>query len=90
MTDAVVPFPIERARPPAAETRLAQALDQLATALVQQRAAIGAWREALQDLTGANQKLETNLSCCTDELGQLASDVERLDAAGPRRGALRD
>ncbi len=88
MTSTVLPFPASRARRAAPEARLARALDQLATALAEQHAAVTAWRGALHDLKTANDGLGESLSRYAGELDRLSAGVGRLDSKARRVQAL--
>lgn len=79
MTGIVVPFPTALARPAAPEARLARALNQLATAVAEQRAAVKLWRGALHDLKMANDRLGESLSRYAGELSRLGTSVGKLD-----------
>ncbi len=84
MTGIVVPFPTGPTRPVAPEARLARALNQLAAALVEQRAAVQVWRIALNDLKTANARLGESLSRYAGELDRLASSVGQTNHQASR------
>lgn len=79
----VIPFPQRRASTPAATVsgegaNLARALASLNAALVDQRAAIAAWRLSLTELRRSTQSLSEGLLRYQGNLGTLGTRVAAL------------
>jgi hypothetical protein len=78
-TAAIIAFPA-RPKPVASppEDRLARALESLNTAMMEQRAALAAWRGALGDLKATTTCLDESLKRYRTNLRSLSSSVSAL------------
>ena len=64
-----------------AESRLARAMQELDTALAEQRAAVTAWRDSLRELQKSVQGLNVGLRRYQTTLQVLAADLAALNKA---------
>ena len=80
-TAAIIAFPA-RPKPvaPQPEDRLTRALESLNTALMEQRAAVAAWRGALGELKTTTSGLDESLQRYRANLRSLANTVSALQA----------
>jgi hypothetical protein len=78
-TAEIIPFPSRpKAEEPRPEDRLARALASLTTAMVEQQAAIAAWRSALGELKETTSGLGETLQRYQISLGSLSGSVSAL------------
>ena len=78
-TADIIPFPV-RLKPaePEPKDRLARALESLNAAMAEQKAALAAWRGALDALQTSTGGLGESLQRYQSSLGTLAGNVEAL------------
>jgi ABC-type transporter Mla subunit MlaD len=78
-TATIIPFPMARATPPVdAHTRLNRAMENLQASLQEQRTAVAAWRESLDQLKTVTQSIDQGLHTYRDKLGNLQNQVGTL------------
>ena len=78
-TATIIPFPMARATPPVdAHTRLNRAMENLQASLQEQRTAVAAWRESLDQLKTVTQSIDQGLHTYRDKLGTLQNQVGTL------------
>ncbi len=71
----IIPFPA-RVRP--AEDRMTKALETLNQAMLEQRAAVAAWRDVLRELKASTSKLDESLGTYRSNLKSLGTSVSAL------------
>jgi hypothetical protein len=80
VTAEIIPFPSRpRLEEPNPDDRLARALQSLTTAMVEQQAAIAAWRGALGELKETTSGLGESLQRYQTSLGSLSGSVSALE-----------
>jgi cytochrome c-type biogenesis protein CcmH/NrfG len=78
-TATIIPFPV-RPKPeaPAAQERLARALESLNAALADQKVAVAAWRDVLGELKATTAGLDDSLQTYRASLRTLGTSVSAL------------
>jgi hypothetical protein len=80
-TADIIAFPVRvKPVPPQTEDRLTRALEALNTAMMEQRAAVAAWRAALGELQATTSGLDESLQRYRSNLGSLGDSVSALHA----------